>query len=162
MKKFKIMIRILFVICLIIIANLMLLYFFSKRLDNKYIKINNINFPKPLTINEIFDSGWLDIPIFTIMLYEKKDTTELITLLKPIEISEIKTQLKKYYNGLTGEQKSIFNDLFPMYDVILNKDNYYRFDDTGNSIHILIFDQNEMKLYYFSMRKRFYENIDSY
>ncbi len=47
-----------------------------------------------------------------------------------------------------------------MYDIILNKNNYYSFDDTGNSIHILIFDQNEMKLYYFSMRKRFY--MDSY
>lgn len=135
-------------------------FIISKSLDNKSIKINNINFPKPLIINEIFDSGWLDIPVFTIMQYEKKDTTDLIALLKPIETNEIKVELKKYYNGLADEQKNTFNDLFPMYDIILNKNNYYSFDDTGNSIHILIFDQNEMKLYYFSMRKRFY--MDSY
>ncbi len=80
MKKVNIIIiKILFVICFIIIAYLMLSFIITKSLNNKYIKINNINFPKPLIINEIFDSGWLDIPVFTIMQYEKKNTNDLIT-----------------------------------------------------------------------------------
>lgn len=55
-------------------------------------------------------------------------------------------------------KQELMNQNFPMYEIILNNDNFYKLYDNGKSLDILLLDKQNYKLYYFSIRKQFIEN----